>query len=122
MKMKLVSEYGAALDFFLVPGRCPDCGEQRYIRLAFGSDGAMWIDPVELGIGPEQAAQLEGFGEAYLLIHPGTQEIMINARAVLLVKTDPEWCRQWLAYVEKMTQEHKAVRERATAAMKARNN
>ena len=122
MKAKIGSEYQGALDFFMVPGRCPDCGEERYIRLAFGSDGTMWIDPAELGIGPEQAAQLEGFGEAYLLIHPTTQEIMINARAVVHVKRDPEWCRQWLEFVEKMLREHEAVRAQAAAAMKAGNN
>ena len=47
---------------------------------------------------------------------------MINARAVVRVRTDPEWCRRWLEFVEKMLREHQAVRAQAAAAMKARNN
>ena len=122
MKIGIGSKFEGSLDFFMVPGRCPDCGEQRYIKLAFGSDGTMWIAPAEVGIGPQQAAQLEGFGEAYLLTNPGTGEVMINARAVVRVRTDPEWCRRWLEFVEKMLREHQAVRAQAAAAMKARNN
>jgi hypothetical protein len=112
MKMRLQSEYGGALDFLVVPVRCPDCDETRYIKLGFGSDGTMWVDPAELGIGPQHAAQLEGFGEPYLLINPGAREVLINARAVVKVLTEPERCRQWLAFVEEMLQKHKEVRAR----------
>ena len=99
------------LDYFFAPAPCPGGGE-RYVKLAFGSDGTMWIDPSELGIGPQQAAELEGFGEAYLLRNEGTGEVMINALAVVRVKTDPEWCRRWLEYVEEMLKGHKEVRAR----------
>ena len=106
------------LDFFMTPVPCPGGGE-RYVKLAFGTDGTMWINPAELGIGPEDAPKLERFGEPYLLINPGAQEVMINARAVVEVKTDPEWRTKWLAYVEDMIREHRAVRERYEAR---RNN
>ena len=119
MKMKLVGKFEGSLDFFMVPVLCPGCDERRYIKLAFGSDGTMWISPAEVGIGPERAAQLEGFGEAYLLTNQETGEVMINARAVVRVKTDPVWCSKWLAFVEDMLKEHKAVRERFDAT---RNN
>ncbi len=107
------------LDFFMTPVSCPGGGE-RYVKLAFGTDGTMWIDPRELGIGPEHAPQLERFqGGLYLLINPTTREVMINARAVPEVMNDPERRRQWLAYVESMIQEHKEVRARHESA---RNN
>ena len=107
------------LDFFMTPVPCPGGGE-RYLKLAFGTDGTMWVDPAELGIGPEHAAQLERFpGGPYLLINPGTREVMINALAVVEVKTDPVWRSQWLAYVEDMIKEHKEVRARYEAR---RNN
>jgi hypothetical protein len=44
---------------------------------------------------------------------------MINARAVVEVKTDPEWRREWLNYVEGMIREHREVRARYEAR---RNN
>lgn len=122
MKMKLVSEYEGGLDFLMVPAACPGCGEKRYVKLGFGLDGTMWVDPAEVGIGPQHAEQLEQFGEPYLLINPAALEVMINARAVVLVKTDPEWGKKWLAYVEKMIGQHKAVRAQAAAAAKAGNN
>ena len=106
------------LDFFMTPVPCPGGGE-RYLKLGFGTDGTMWINPAELGIGPEHAAQLERFGEPYLLINPTAREVMINARAVVEVKTDPEWRREWLNYVEGMIREHREVRARYEAR---RNN
>jgi hypothetical protein len=106
------------LDFFMTPVPCPGGGE-RYVKLAFGTDGTMWINPAELGIGPEHAGQLERFGEPYLLINPTAREVMINARAVVEVKTDPEWQREWLNYVEGMIREHREVRARYEAR---RNN
>ncbi len=120
--MEIGSKFEGSLDFFMVPVVCPCCDERRHIKLAFASDGTMWMDPAEVGIGPERAAQLEGFGEAYLLTNPGTGEVMINARAVAEVITDPVCRSQWLAYVEAMVQEHQAVRAEAAAAMKAGNN
>ncbi len=112
MKVKIQSKYEGALDFFMVPMACSCCGGRRHIKLAFGSDGTMWVNPAELGVGPQQAAQLEGFGEPYLLTNEGTGEVLINARAVVRVKTDPEWCRRWLEFVEQMLKEHKEVRAR----------
>lgn len=119
MKIGVGSNYEGSLDFFMVPAVCACCGEQRYVRLAFGSDGTMWLDPAEVGIGPAQAAQLKAFGEPYLLTNQNTGEVMINARAVVLAKRDPEWCKRWLAYVEEMLKKHKEVRARYESS---RNN
>ena len=121
-KVKIVSEYEGELDFFYTPVRCPDCGDEHYIRLGFGNDGTMWIDPRHLGIGPQHAEQLEKFGDTYLLMNPKRCEVLINAKAVVMVRTDPAWCQKWLSFVEDMVKKHKAVRARAAAAMNARNN
>ena len=102
------------LDYFFAPAPCPGGGE-RYVKMAFGTDGTMWIDPAELGIRPEHAPQLDGFGAPYVLVNLDAREVMINARAVVLVKTDPEWGKKWLAYVEEMIAEHRAVRARFEA-------
>ena len=108
-----------SLEFFLTPVRCPGGGE-RQVVLAFGADGTMWIDPRELGIGPHHAPQLARFpGGLYLLINLATRQVMINARAVVLAVNNADWCRDWLAYVERMIQEHKEVRARYESA---RNN
>ncbi|MEI8045637.1 MAG: hypothetical protein WCL11_29785, partial [Verrucomicrobiota bacterium] len=72
-----------------------------------------------VGVGPGHAAQLEAFGGPYLLLNPGEQRVLINARAVVLAKSDPEWCRRWLVFVEEMIREHKANREGVDAV---RNN
>ena len=58
-------------------------------------------------------------GGLYLLINLATRQVMINARAVVLAVNDADWCRDWLAYVERMIQEHKGVRARYESA---RNN
>ena len=121
-KVTIVSEYDGELDFFFTPVRCPDCGEEHHIRLGFGIDGTMWIDPRHLGIGPQDVEQLEKFGDTYLLMNPKRCEVLINAKAVVMVRTDPAWCRKWLSFVEDMLRRHKAVRAQAAAAMKARNN
>ena len=75
-----------------------------------------------LGIGPQDVEQLEKFGDTYLLMNPKRCEVLINAKAVVMVRTDPAWCRKWLSFVEDMLRRHKAVRAQAAAAMKARNN
>ena len=107
------------LDFFMGTVPCPGGGE-RFILLGFGTDSTMWLYPAEFGIGPQHAAQLANFpGGKYLLINPATRQVMINARAVVELVSDPDWRRDWLAYVESMIREHKEVRARYESA---RNN
>ncbi|HOX59057.1 MAG TPA: hypothetical protein P5205_17910 [Candidatus Paceibacterota bacterium] len=110
MKARLISRHEGSLDFFLTPVRCAD-GGQGFMEVVFGGNGAMWVDPRVVGVGPEHAGQLEAFGGPYLLVNPAEQRVLINARAVVLAKNDPEWCRRWLVFVEKMVKEHEAVRE-----------
>jgi hypothetical protein len=118
-KLNLIQD---PLDFMALPVPDPN-GGQRYILLAFSSDGAMWLDPRELGIGPQHAVQLARFGEPYLLVNERVHTVLINARAVVLVKTDSEWGRQWLAFVEDMIQEHQRIRQLARVQYEsARNN
>jgi hypothetical protein len=122
MKIKLEGEPNCELDFMLVPVTCPCCGEQRHILAGFGADGTMWLELAELGIGPQHTAQLEKFGEPYLLVNPATGQVLINARSVVLVRTEPEWGRQWLAFVEAMIRQHKELRAREEAGRRAQNN
>ena len=110
------------LDFFFSPVPCPG-GGQRYVALAFGSDGTMWINPTELGIGPQHAAQLSRFPGPYLLFDEKEMRVFINALAVVEVKTDPEWRKQWLSFVDDMLKEHQQIRAQARAQYEsARNN
>jgi hypothetical protein len=110
MKMQLQGECEGSLDFMLVPVSCPCCSEQRHILVGFGTDGTMWIEAGVLGIGPEHAGRLEKFDGPYLLFSAARQLLLINARAVVLVRTEPEWGRRWLAFVEEMVKQHKEVR------------
>ena len=110
MKAQLFGKHEGPLDFFLPPVRCAG-GGQGFMEVVFGGDGTMWVDPRAVGVGPGHAAQLEAFGGPYLLLNPGEQRVLINARAVVLAKSDPEWCRRWLVFVEEMIREHKANRE-----------
>ena len=107
------------LHFFVGSMPCFGGGE-RLVRMAFGTNGTMWIDPREVGIGPEHADQLKRFpGGLYLLINPTTREVMVNARAVIEVMDSPDRRSKWLAYVESMIQEYNEVRARHEAT---RNN
>jgi len=85
---------GNGLDFFVTSVPCPH-GRERLIALAFPGDGTMWIDPAELGIGPQHAPLLAKFGGPYLLVHETGNYELINARAAVLVNPDAEWCSQW---------------------------
>jgi hypothetical protein len=97
------------LDYFLTPVSCPVLG-QRYVTIAFGTDGTMWIEPAEVGIGPEHTQQLARYPGKALLFDKRHDRFLINARAVVEVNTDPEFRKQWLGYVERMLQEHQDVR------------
>ena len=105
---------GNGLDFFVTSVPCPH-GRERLIALAFPGDGTMWIDPAELGIGPEHAPLLAKFGGPYLLVHETGNYELINARAAVLVNPDAEWCSQWLSFVDRIIKEHQAVRARYDA-------
>jgi len=98
------------LDFYFTNVPCPDGGE-RFVMLGFTPDGKMWIDPRELGIGPQHAPKLAKYpGGLYLLINPATREVLINAHAALEAMDDPDDRRRWLAYTERMLAEHKKIR------------
>ena len=108
--MEAMNMTGRDLDFVMTVVVNPG-GRDRYIQLAFGSDGTMWIDPADMGIGPQHAPQLARFpGRYYLMVNPSERRVLLNAHAVVLVKTDPTWCRQWLAWVDGMIEGHMKVR------------
>ena len=105
------------LDYFMTPVPCPVHGV-RYVALAFSPDGNMWIDPGEVGIGPEYAPKLERYGKNYLLPIHEEQTVLLNCRAIAEVIEDPFKRREWLNYVEDMIQEHQEVRAQYESARK----
>ena len=92
--------------------------------LAFGSDGTMWVDPVEMGVGPQHSAQLSKIsGGKYLVPNPITGGVLINARVALEVFTDPDRRERWRKHVESMIQEHQQIQKLGRAEYEsARNN
>jgi hypothetical protein len=105
------------LDYFMTPVSCPGGGE-RYVALGFSRDGNMWIDPGELGIGPEYEPKLARYGANYLLPDYENQTVLMNCRAIAEVIDDPFARREWLEYVEDMIEEHKKVRAKYDASRK----
>ena len=80
--------------------------------MAFGTDGTMWIDPKAVGITPDNLEPLLDFSGPPILFDGYCNRVFINARAVVEVKTNPEFRQQWLAYVERMIKEHQQFRAR----------
>ena len=105
------------LDYFLTPVTCPG-GGQRHVALAFSPEGNMWIDPDELGIGPEYGPKLARYGANYLLPIHEEQTVLLNCRAIAELIEDPFARREWLEYVEDMIAEHKEVRAQYEASRK----
>ena len=105
------------LDYFMTPVSCPGGGE-RFVALGFSRDGNMWIDPGELGIGPEYEPKLARYGANYLLPDYENQTVLMNCRAIAEVIDDPFARREWLEYVEDMIEEHKKVRAKYDASRK----
>ena len=105
------------LDYFMTPVSCPE-GGIRYVALAFSPDGNMWIDPGEVGIGPEYGPKLARYGANYLLPIHEEQTVLLNCRAIAEVIDDPFKRREWLNYVEDMIQEHQEVRAQYESARK----
>ena len=105
------------LDYFMTPVPCPGGGE-RFVALGFSRDGNMWIDPGELGIGPEFEPKLARYGANYLLPDYENQTVLMNCRAIAEVIDDPFARREWLEYVEDMIEEHKKVRAKYDASRK----
>ena len=107
------------LEFYFTNVAWPEGGKCS-VRMGFGSDGTLWIDPRELGIGPQDAPKLAKFpGVFYLLVNPATGEVLINAHAALLAIDDPGDRSRWLAYVEWKLTEYKKHRAKNESA---RNN
>lgn len=105
------------LDYFMTPVSCPG-GGIRYVALAFSPDGNMWIDPGEVGIGPDYAPKLARYGANYLLPIHEEQTVLLNCRAIAEVIDDSFKRREWLNYVEDMIQEHQEVRAQYESARK----
>ena len=99
------------LDYYIQPVTDDD-GNEGHIVMAFGNDGTMWIDPNAVGIRPDDIEALSEFPGPPVLFDFHCKRVLVNARAVVLVKTNPEFRRQWLAYCEFMIQEHQQFRTR----------
>ena len=96
----------------------PD-GSRRLVVLAFRTDGTMWLNPADIGVGPQHAALLARFNAPYLLVSEADQTVLINARAVAETILEPEARSRWLNFVETSVQQQKEYR---TQYESARNN
>ena len=68
---------------------CAD-GSRRLVVLAFHTDGSLWLNPADFGVGPQHAALLARFNAPYLLVSEADQTVLINARAVAETFPEPE--------------------------------
>ena len=92
-------------------------GAERCTVVGFRRDGTMWVDPALFGIGPQHAPQLAQFpGGKYLLRQDDGRRTLINAKAVVLVVTDPNWCRHWLRFAEDFIQYQQQLRQQHESA------
>ena len=94
---------------------CPD-GSRRLVVLAFRADGTMWMNPADIGVGPQHAALLARFNAPYLLVSEADKIVLIDARAVAEVITKPEDRSNWLNFVETSVQKQKEYRAQYESA------
>ena len=110
------------LTIYMMPVSCPG-GGTRLSAMGFGSDGTMWIDPADMGIGPQHAPLLAKIsGGKYLVPNPVTGEVMINAKVALEVIADPGQRESWRKHVASMIQEHQQIQQQAIAQNESTRN
>ena len=111
-----------SLAIYMIPVPCFG-GGARYSFLGFGSDGTMWIDPAEMGIGPQHAPQLAKIaGGKYLVPNPVNGEALINAKVALEIIADPDQRERWRKHVASMIQEHQQIQQQAIAQNESTRN
>ena len=111
------------LTIYMMPVSCPG-GGTRLSAMCFGSDGTMWIDPADMGIGPQHAPQLAKIsGGKFLVPNPVTGEVLINAKVALEVIHDADRRESWRKHVESMIRDHQQIQQQIVAHNEsARNN
>ena len=110
------------LTIYMMPAPCPG-GGTRMSAMAFGSDGTMWIEPADMGIGPQHAPQLAMIsGGKYLVPNPVTGEVLINAKVALEVIPDADRRESWRKHIASMIREHQQIQQRATASNESTRN
>lgn len=110
------------LTIYMMPASCPG-GGTRLSAMGFGSDGTMWIDPADMGIGPQHAPLLAKIsGGKYLVPNPVTGEVMINAKVALEVIPDAERRESWRKHVESMIRDHQQIQQQIVAHNESTRN
>ena len=110
------------LTIYMMPVPCPG-GGMRLSSLGFGSDGTMWIDPAEMGIGPQHAPQLAKIaGGKYLVPHPVTGQALINAKVALEIIPDADRRESWRKHVESMIQDIQQIQQQIVAYNESTRN
>ena len=110
------------LTIYMMPVSCPG-GGTRLSAMCFGSDGTMWIDPADMGIGPQHAPQLAKIsGGKFLVPNPVTGEVLINAKVALEIIADPDQRERWRKHVASMIQEHQQIQQQAIAQNESTRN
>ena len=111
-----------SLAIYMIPAPCLG-GGARYSFLGFGSDGTMWIDPEEMGIGPQHGPQLAKIaGGKFLVPNPVNGKALINAKVALEVIADPDQRERWRKHVASMIQEHQQIQQQAIAQNESTRN
>jgi hypothetical protein len=102
------------LTIYMMPVPCPG-GGTRLMAFGFGSDGTMWIDPADMGIGPQHAPQLALIsGGKFLATNPVTGQVLVNAKVALEVIPDPARRESWRKHIASMIREHQMIQQRGT--------
>ena len=118
MNIRLHDRIHPRFQYQIYPAGCPD-GTRRLMVLAFRQDGTLWLNPADIGVGPQHAPLLARFNAPYLLVNDADQTVLIDARAVTEVFPEPDMRRQWLEFVETVVRLQK---ESLAQYESARNN
>ena len=112
-----------SMAIYMIPAPCIG-GGARYSFLGFGSDGTMWIDPEEMGIGPQHGPRLSKIagGGKFLVPNPINGKVLINAKVALETIADPVQRESWRKHVASMIQEHQQIQQQANAQNESTRN
>ena len=97
------------INFCVVQMMRPD-GVLQQALLGFGDDDTVWIEPHEIGIGPDKAEALARYKGIAMISHPASQCVFVNAFAVAETITNPELRSRWLTHTTSLIKKHKELR------------
>ena len=99
------------LEFLALNCTSPNGARARAI-VGFGSDGSMWFEPQDIGIGPEHGPALARYPGPRLLFNATSRRTYVNALAVVETIADPAARRRWLANVEHTLTQYQCLKQK----------